>query len=53
MKPIDVKWITYINVSVENNETDPKFEVVDHVKISKYKNIFEKVLFEIGLKKFL
>ena len=30
MKPIDV------------NDKDPKFKVVDHVRISKYKNIFAK-----------
>ena len=33
MKPIDVKCITYIDFSVENNEKDLKFEAVDHVKI--------------------
>ena len=40
MKPVDVKSSTYIDFGVENNEKDPKFQVGDHVKISKYKNIF-------------
>ena len=37
MKPIGVKNNTYINTS-----KDPKFNVGDHVRISKYKNIFAK-----------
>ena len=43
MKPIDVKDNTYINTNKEiNNNKDPKFKVGDHVRISKYKNIFAK-----------
>ena len=42
MKPIDVKDNTYINTSKEINNKDPKFKVGDHVRISKYKNIFAK-----------
>ena len=42
MKPIDVKSSTYIDFDKNNNKEDPKFEVGDHVKISKYKNIFAK-----------
>ena len=42
MKPIDVKDNTYINIDKEVNDNDPKFEVGDHVRISKYKNIFAK-----------
>ena len=42
MKPIDVKDNTYINTSKEINNKDPKFKVVDHVRISKYTNIFAK-----------
>ena len=42
MKPIDVKYNTYINTSKEVNDGDPKFKVGDHVRISKYKNIFAK-----------
>ena len=42
MKPIDVKDNKYINNSKEINNKDPKFKVGDHVRISKYKNIFAK-----------
>ena len=42
MKPIDVKDNTYINTDKEINNKDPKFKVGDHVRISKYKNIFGK-----------
>ena len=42
MKPIDVKDNTYINSDKEINNKDPKFKVGDHVRISKYKNIFAK-----------
>ena len=40
MKPADVKDNTYINADKEINNKDPKFKVGDHVRISKYKNIF-------------
>ena len=40
MKPIDVKDNTYINFDKEVNDNDPKLKVGDHVRISKYKNIF-------------
>ena len=42
MKPIDVKDNTYINIDKKINDKDPKFTVGDHVRISKYKNIFAK-----------
>ena len=43
MKPIDVKGNTYINIDKElNDNKDNKFKVGDHVRISKYKNIFAK-----------
>ena len=42
MKPVDAKYNTYINFKKEINDKDPKFKVGDHVKISKYKNIFAK-----------
>ena len=42
MKPIDVKDDTYIDLKKEVSDTDPKFTVVDHLRISKYKNIFAK-----------
>ena len=43
MKPINVKSGTYIEFNVENNDNDPKFEVGDHVGISKYKNFFTEI----------
>ena len=42
MKPIDVNNNTYINIDKEVNNKDPKFKVGDHVRISKYKNVFAK-----------
>ena len=42
MKPIDVKPDSYAEYSVESIEKDRKFQVGDHVRISKYKNIFAK-----------
>ena len=42
MKPIGVKDNTYINVRKDVNDKAPKFKAGDHVRISKYKNIFAK-----------
>ena len=42
MKPVDVKDNTYIDFEKEVNDKDLKFKVRDHVRISKYKNIFAK-----------
>ena len=53
MKPIDVKSDSYAHYNVDSNEKDPKFKVGDHVRISKYKNIFAKDILQIGWKKFL
>ena len=41
MKPDDVEDNTYIDFKKENNK-NAKFKVGDHVRISKYKNIFAK-----------
>ena len=41
-KPTDLKDNTYIDFGKEVNDNDPKFKVGDHVRISKYKNIFAK-----------
>ena len=35
MKPIEVKYNTYIDYITEVNDKDPKFKVGDHAKISK------------------
>ena len=37
MKPADVKDNTYIDFIKDVNDKDPKFQVGDHVRISKYK----------------
>ena len=42
MKPVDVKLSIHIDFNKENNEKDLKFKIGDHVRISKYKNIFAK-----------
>ena len=42
MKTIDVKDDSFAEYNGESNEKDPKFKVGDHVRISKYKNIFAK-----------
>ena len=42
-KPADVKPNTYINYSKEINDKNPKFTIIDNVRISKYKNVFPKV----------
>ena len=48
MKPTHVKWSTYNNFDVENNDEDLKFKVGDHVRIWKYKKLFlQKVTLKI------
>ena len=42
MNPADVRNNTHIEFDKEVNDKDPKFQVGDHVRISKYKNIFAK-----------
>ena len=42
MSSFDVKSSTCIEITKKNNKEDPKFKVGDHVRISKYKNIFAK-----------
>ena len=41
-KPVDVKDNTYVDFKKEVNNKDPKSKVGDHVRSSKYKNIFAK-----------
>ena len=38
---------------IENNDKDSEFIVGDHVRISKYKNIFANITFQIGAKRLL
>ena len=40
MKPIDVEDDSFAEYNEESNEKDPKFKVGDHVRISKFKNVF-------------
>ena len=42
MKPIDVKSDSFVEYNEESDEKDPKSKVCDHIRISKYKNIFAK-----------
>ena len=42
MKPADIKSNTYIDSSKEIKNKDPKFEIGDIVRISKYRNIVAK-----------
>ena len=42
MKPIDSTSDSYAEYNEDSNKEDPKFKVGDHVRISKYKNIFAK-----------
>ena len=42
VKPIDIKPDSYAEYNVHSNEKDPKFQVHDHIRISKYKDAFAK-----------
>ena len=42
MKPVDIISESYAEDNEDSNEKEPKFKVGDHVRISKYKNIFAK-----------
>ena len=42
MKPIEVTDDSYAEYNEESNKRNRKFKVGDHVRISKYKNIFAK-----------
>ena len=53
MKPVDVKDNMCIEFSKESNNENPKFQVGDHIRVSKYKNVLLKGILQIGLKKFL
>ena len=43
LQPVDVKSSIYIYDGKEINNKDPKFKIVDIIRISKCKNIFAKV----------
>ena len=42
MRPVDVKYNTYIDFEKEVNDKNPKYKIGNHVRISKYENIFAK-----------
>ena len=42
MKHVDVKSGNYVEYNVNSNDKDSKFQVGDHVRISKYKSSFAK-----------
>ena len=42
MKPIDIRDYFFAEYNEVSNEKDPEFKVGDHVRISRYKNIFSK-----------
>ena len=42
MKPVDVGDDSFAEYNEESNEKDLKFKVGDHVRISKFKNVFAK-----------
>ena len=48
MNPVDVKSSTHIDSSKEINIKDPIFNIGVIVRISKYKSIFAKAMFQIG-----
>ena len=51
MKPVDVGSNAYIDFDEKHNNEHPKFKVGEHERIIKC--FFQKVTFEIGLRKFL
>ena len=52
MNPVDVKSSTYIDSSKEIDDKDPIFNIGDIVRISKYKSIFAKAMFQVGWRRF-
>ena len=42
MKSINFKDDSFAEYNEKSNEKDPKFKVGDHVRISKFKNVFAK-----------
>ena len=42
MKPVDVKPSIYVDLNKSKIKKGSKFKVDEHVKISKYKNVFAK-----------
>ena len=53
MKSADVKLSAYSDFGAKNNDKDLKFEVNDHIRVSKRKKFFCRIKLEIALRKFL
>ena len=53
MKPIDITPDSYAEYNEDFNKKYPNFKVGDHVRTSKYNNIFAEDALQIGRKKFL
>ena len=51
MKPIDFTSDSYAEYNEDSNVTKPKFKAGDHVRISKYKNIYIYIYIYIFLKR--
>ena len=52
MKPLDAGDDSFAEYNEESNEKDPKFNVGDHVRISRFKYVFAKRIHLIRVKKF-
>ena len=48
MKPIDVTSDCYAEYNEDSNEKDPRFKVVDHIKISKYTHNWSEEVFVVS-----
>ena len=53
IKPVDVNSNTCIDFSKKINDENPKFKIGYNVRISKYKNLFQKVTLQINRRRFL
>ena len=53
MKPADVKSKTYIDSSKEINGKNPNLKLVILLEYQNIKTILQRVILQIGLKKFL
>ena len=52
MKPVGVKWNTYIDSCKKINDKNPKFKIGDTVRLSKYRIFLQKITLHIFLKNF-
>ena len=52
IKPFDVKSNTYIDSSKEINYKNPKFTIVNNIRISKHENVFAKGYYKLVRRSF-